>query len=827
MKLVFFLLLSSLYLSLAQVEIPLIEKVYVSHDKPVYAPGETIWAKVFHVDGMHHLPFDAHPIIHIHLISPEGEYLTKYQLKISNGTSAFEIDLPRTLLPGAYTLRAFTQYQQNFETDYYFEKKISIVDVIENLDDTSLSTTYLADIQFYPEGGYLVNGLKSKIAFKLTNLQGRATEGSGAIYDDLDELIVNIKTLHKGLGFFSLTPMSGKTYYAKLIVNNQDVITELPAALQNGYTMNAINHAEDRVILQIKTNIENGLNKARLIAHVRGNILLNQEINSEESSFEIALAKDQLPSGILHWTLFDPSDRPVAERLTYVENPKEKILVDVAWSADNYQKRQRADFNILLSEQDQEIKAIASATVYNQDLFPINDDETNIKNYLLLQSDIPSHIEGINTYFKANSRTTRVLRDLLMLTQGWRRFKWLASDKVQSKPILYPTQEKQTIVGKITRKDKDEPLRADVFLSILDGQQFGATEMTTEEDGIFFFNDLEINDTTDLLIQASEYDENKKNRKLKEGENKVIGDRNVDIQLLDPYEKEANLSPALLSYEWPNPIVVNDYIEERKQIKKIDSLFHSEWSLELDEITISASRLREKLEDRKRSLKDKYNERGIPFFPSTNTLFMEDIFKNRVDYVDIYEVIRGRIPGAEIRGNGNEKVIQIRGINSINNNATAAIYLDGSPISALTASTINPLTVYSIDVVKSLSSTAVYGEQGAGGIVNIITRDPGDPMWQRINEIKKYNGVINMKYPGYYHSRDFFIPDYSSRTVDNQMPDYRPTIYWNASLDIENGAAKGQFYTGDRAGRFVLKIEGITTTGIPFVHYSNMSVGSE
>jgi len=61
------------------------EKVYVSHDKPSYAPGETIWCKVFMLDGTTHQPFAATPVVYADWISPSGTILNTFTLQIKNG----------------------------------------------------------------------------------------------------------------------------------------------------------------------------------------------------------------------------------------------------------------------------------------------------------------------------------------------------------------------------------------------------------------------------------------------------------------------------------------------------------------------------------------------------------------------------------------------------------------------------------------------------------------------------------------------------------------------------------------------------------------------
>ena len=48
----------------------------------------------------------------------------------------------------------------------------------------------------------------------------------------------------------------------------------------------------------------------------------------------------------------------------------------------------------------------------------------SIVNYLLLTSDLNGHIENPGYYFSSTNPTVSAHVDLLMRTQGWRRFTW-------------------------------------------------------------------------------------------------------------------------------------------------------------------------------------------------------------------------------------------------------------------------------------------------------------------------------------------------------------------------------------------------------------------
>ena len=101
----------------------------------------------------------------------------------------------------------------------------------------------------------------------------------------------------------------------------------------------------------------------------------------------------------------------------------------------------------------------------------------------------------------------------------------------------------------------------------------------------------------------------------------------------------------------------------------------------------------------------------------TNSIGRVDM-KNAETYTNIYDYLRGRVPGVEIVGTS----IRIRGINTTGN-TDALIILDGMEVSDI--SDVNPMDVKSVEVLKDAAST-MYGMRGANGVVIIKTKGAGD-----------------------------------------------------------------------------------------------------
>ena len=104
----------------------LYEKVYLHIDRELYAPGDDIWFKSYLVSGINNKLVPGYKNIYVQLIAESGEVVSNRLLLSKDGTAHGDIQLPLEIADGNYTIRAFTRYLTNFDTESYFHKKIII-----------------------------------------------------------------------------------------------------------------------------------------------------------------------------------------------------------------------------------------------------------------------------------------------------------------------------------------------------------------------------------------------------------------------------------------------------------------------------------------------------------------------------------------------------------------------------------------------------------------------------------------------------------------------------------------------------------------------------
>jgi hypothetical protein len=190
-----------------------IEKAYLHFDKPYYVAGDTIYFKAYVTFGEQHELSRQSGVLYADLIGPQNNIYKSIKLQLKDGLAWGDFALPDSLVKGLYKIRAYTQLMRNVNGSAIFEQLIPIGSFNYPSPD-SKAIENKADLQFFPEGGDLVYGLNSKVAFKAINTSGLGLSVKGALIDNEGKTITSFSSTYLGMGFFNLTPEEGKTYKA-------------------------------------------------------------------------------------------------------------------------------------------------------------------------------------------------------------------------------------------------------------------------------------------------------------------------------------------------------------------------------------------------------------------------------------------------------------------------------------------------------------------------------------------------------------------------------------------------------------------------------------
>jgi hypothetical protein len=637
------------------------------------------------------------------------------------------------------------------------------------------------DVSFYPEGGYLLQGVRCAVAFKALNSGGLPEKVSGKIIDTIGNEYAQVETRHDGMGRFSLVPEMGNEYFAVCInEQGQEKRFKLPSA-QNGMYSLKVETIKDKLyvsVLQSSDVKEQG--GLFLLLHTRGIVHYSAPWDNDYNS--ISFDTKKFPSGVMQIILFDSKMNPLSERLVFCLNPDQ---AQVSFNTDypDYKSRQLVNSRVKITDRNGIPKegTFSVSITDDNDIKP--DSAASIMTTLLLASELKGTIRNPGFYFQENNPDVQKALDLLMMTNGWRRYK--IPDVINGKfeKPVYPVKPGMEITGKIHSLILGKPVvKGRVAIFSWEAGFYEETE--TDGKGNFVFDNFEYSDSSVFVIQAL---------------NKM-GNNRVELFVDADTFPQASALPNLVSTK---PGMRNEDEQLSRYIIKAGTKYTYENGMRtiyLDDVVIRGSDPDEK--------KYRYS-----FYMPKNTINLiseeqlKSIQPSKVSDIFTYLPFT-RIVEDE---SGKMKVMVERmSQRMFGGNNFAALIVDDMIISDYDIdNVVDPSNIERIAILKGAQAT-ILGSDGAGGAVVITTK-----RGYFANDSPVFN-IKTVKPLGYQKPSEFYSPRYETPEERlSRRPDLRTTIYWNPNVTVSSlGEANFDFYTADASTTYTLVMEGVTSDGI-------------
>ena len=771
------------------------EKVYVHTDRDAYLTGETIWMKGYLINGTTHVSDTISRVLYVDLVDPTARRIRlRAQIRATDSYAPGQLALPDTLPAGTYELRAYTSYMRNFPEAYFFKKTLTILSAEGTNAAPVIAKAPAAtrpDVQFMPEGGQLVAGLESRVAFKAVAPSGQSMDITGFVLDAKKDTISGFASTHLGMGYFNMQPEAGQIYTAFVRLPGGTLAAyPMPVVLAQGVVMqvdNISNKDNVRVYLRHNKTSADPAATMTFVAQTRGQIVQVAKVPLTKKAPVLQLPKAPFPEGIAQLTLFDETDKPVCERLVLIDKG-ERISLNLTTNKTTYKNREKVDLTLTTTDAaGKPVAANLSLAAVDARLAPEADSNgATIVSHLLLSSDLSGTIEQPNYYFDPAHEDRKTKVDLLLMTQGWRRFAWADVLAGTIPPINYPVERGLSLTGRVVRsnqKDIGGKVKLSFVLARRDStRDFLAGE--TDESGRFGAYDLDFTDTTTVLIQG------------------VKGKANRDLAI----SLDQLLTPTVTLIQVPyNPLEFRrdelaEFIRRTKEYQEIERQIRRNGEVLLQSVTVKAKKYKEP------------DSRTIYGTPDASIKFDQS---NTAGRLTILDVIQGRIAGVQVIGSGFNASVQIRGAANFGGAIEPLFVLDGQPVDLQTVNGISIQDVDRVDVLKG-PSAAIYGSRGGGGVISILTKRGGSSDVDFTKEAAP--GSLLVKLPGYAPVREFYAPRYDVKKPEHNRPDYRTTLFWAPLVQTNaEGKATVSFFTSDAKTPLRLQAEGVTTTGMPGV----------
>ena len=465
------------------------ERVFLHFDNTAYYLGETMWFKAYVSFGNNDRPSTLSKVLYVELVAPEGYVVQTKKYKIGDDGSCYgEFELSPLLLSGYYEIRAYTRYMLNWDKASVFSRVFPIFDKVnaDNWDFKNMldrrrgfrengewvsAELPEATLEFFPEGGNLVAGLESMVAFELRGKDGLPGKEKITIYED-DKAIQECTPEHMGKGTFLLTPRKGAKYKADVTMADGNDKTKkhtfpLPKVAEEGIVMR-VTERGDSIDIIARNNMPAGQDLGFAILY-RGSMGIFKKFRTDDKERLFTFSKASLPEGVNRAVLFIDGETPLAERQFFVthdilqKNDRGTVKLNV--TANGYFPRNleaSPNEKITLKVTREDGKPIPQ----NTDISLVVNDAAgkqttsyghNFYSYLLLGSELKGYIPDAAQYFDKDNEGRGRQLDLIMLTHGWTSYDWdlLTREEIKS---MQPVERAITVNGIFLRKYKNEKI---------------------------------------------------------------------------------------------------------------------------------------------------------------------------------------------------------------------------------------------------------------------------------------------------------------------------------------------------------------------------------
>ena len=308
------------------------------------------------------------------------------------------------------------------------------------IDDGSVTETAVrpipihtgrADVEFYPEGGYLVGGIKNRVYFSARDTDGKPIEIEGEILSQAGRMVTKIKTVRDGMGRFEFNPESGQRY--SLRITSPRDITETPwlpsvvEALPVLDTHLGVFDAGAPLEMTVRSTKRR---QCIIRAVCRGEMVGAQTLELGIGDNDVVLPIQERTAGVVRVTVLDAESavaEPLVERLVYRRESKRlSIAATLDEETTAHQPGDSVRMTIAVTDEDDQpvIGAVLGVSVVDDTALSLRRQERpTIETHFLLTSEVdsPEDLEHANFYLADGPEAAESL-DLLLGTQGWRRF---------------------------------------------------------------------------------------------------------------------------------------------------------------------------------------------------------------------------------------------------------------------------------------------------------------------------------------------------------------------------------------------------------------------
>lgn len=798
------------------------EKAYLHFDNTSYYVGDTIWFKAYVTLAEKQVFSSISRPLYVELVDQAGHVTDKQIIKLSQGEGSGQFVLPQSMLSGYYEVRAYTRWMLAFSDPQYFsrtlpiyqlshsdqlERSISTYELSPSMEKRPEETREKLSLRFFPEGGQLVEGVTSQVAFKAESKNEENLQLSGTLYTKEGQEITSFETLHDGMGAFEYTP-SALPAIAKVNFQGKKYEFALPKALPSGYVLKVDNNA-GAISVTVSCNAATPQDTLAVFISHQGRPHAYQLIQcqaNEPQQFTVLSRK--LPAGVLQISLLNRAGNTLCDRFVFA-SPRAPLQISPKGLKEIYAPyapiRCELQLNNAIGEPMPGKLSVSIRDAVRSDYMEY---DNNIFTDLLLTSDLKGYIHQPGYYFTESSLRKQKELDILLMVHGWRKYDMTQQIGISPFIPLQLPESQLVLYGQVKSTILKNKLK-DIALSVMVKRdaEIITGQTVTDENGHFSIPLEDFEGSMEAVIQTR----------------KVGKERNKDASILI----DRHFSPATRAYgykelhpEWGN---IAHWQQEAEKFDSLymDSIRRVDGLYLLDEVEIKSKRRRQST-----NMATKINEQSI----------------------DAYYDIRQAVD--QLRDNG--KVVTT--IPEVMEKLNPLFYWDRSndnctyrqkPICYIMDNKILSSTEVNMMLTEIDGLASIIISKGTGGVDDEIIQNTkmSNSNDVDVSELDKYSifyliplprhdvlnkhetaalGTRQTVMQGYTPALEYYSPAYIDKELYMDKADKRRTLYWNPTVQTdENGKAVIECYNNQYSTPLIIQAETMSNDGkIGSVTYS-------
>ena len=802
------------------------EKAYLHFDNTSYYVGDTIWFKAY-VTLAEKQTFSliSRPL-YVELVDQTGHIADKQIIKLTQGEGNGQFILPHSMLSGYYEVRAYTRWMLAFNEPQYFsrtfpiyqlsnsdklERSITTYELSSSMENRPSETEEKLNVRFFPEGGQLVEGVTSQVAFKAESKNGGNIELSGTIYTKEGTEITSFETLHDGMGHFEYTP-SDQPAIAKVSFQGKKYEFTLPQALPNGYVLSTVSNA-GALLVRVSCNAATPQDTLAVFISHQGRPSIHQLISCRaDAPQEFILPTRKLPAGVLQVSLINRAGNTLCERFVFA-NPRAPLQISTEGLKEVYAPYApiRCELQVK-NAKGEPVSGELSVSIRDGVRSDYLEYDNNIFTDLLLTSDLKGYIHQPGYYFASPSPRKQTELDVLLMVHGWRKYDM--SQAISTAPFT-PLQlpEAQLVLNGQVKSTILKNKLKDIALSVIvkKDDQFITGGTVTDENGRFTIPVEGFEGTTEAVIQTR----------------KVGKERNKDASILI----DRNFSPAPRAYgykelhpEWKDLAYWQQKAESFDSLY-MDSIRKVEGLYVLDEVEIKSKRRQGS------NMATKISEKSIDAYYDVRRSV--DVLRDNGKIVTTIPELMEKLSPQFYWDRTNDKhtyrqkpICYIMDNHILSETETQMMLTEVDGLASIIIS--KGTGGIDDDIIQNTKMSEVTDSTG----VDISKLDRYSvfyliPLPRRDVLNKSQSAVLGTRQTviqGYTRPLEYYSPAYPTKELYMDKVDKRRTLYWNPSVQADgNGKAVIECYNNQYSTPLIIQAETLGKDGqIGSMRYSTI-----